>query len=288
VKGAANLISAPRTGRCIEVASRCKKSYFLDQPLCLHHRPNPERYANKRDENAAHHLAVALKRSETDALQARGRVDTKRDVGDDCRERKNDGHRTDDAHAILARGEEGWNPFDHRRRSEDQQQGCPRRRLVVVGMLRRCRLQRRRHLMGCGAVVIVPMGVNGPAAVPVRVAMARHDSHLAARRRVERIILRVEFFIVAVIVPLAMVGMVMIVFGETRAIRMRLAAVIERHRHVKTVRLGNFVHRLPERAALGEWKHLPRAGLAKRLHLHLIGLRAGQPKSGRNAMFENR
>ena len=101
----------------------------------------------------------------------------------------------------------------------------------------------------------------------------------------ERIILRVEFFIVAVIAPLVMVGSVLVVFGETRAIRVRLAAMMHGRSHVKTVRLGNFVHKLPKRAALGEWKHLPRAGLAKRLHLCPIGLRARQPKAGRDAMF---
>ena len=139
--------------------------------------------------------------------------------------------------------------------------------------------------MRCGVVVIAPMGVNGPAAMLVRVAMAHHDSHAAARRCVERIILRVEFFIVAVIAPLVMVGIVLVVPGETRAIRVRLAAVIDGHSHVKTVRLGNFVHRLPKRAAVGEWKHLPRAGSPKRLHLRPIGLRARQPKAGRDAMF---
>lgn len=70
----------------------------------------------------------------------------------------------------------------------------------------------------------------------------------AARRRVERIILRVGGIVLAVIV----VAVAMVVFDEARAVGMRMSAVAGRHRYVKPVRLGNLVHGPSERAALGE------------------------------------
>ena len=147
-------------------------------------------------------------------------------------------------------------------------------------MLRRRGLQLRRHPMGSPFVVIVPMRVNRPTTVPMRVTMARQYGSAATRRCVERIILRVGFIVVAVIVPVVVAAVAMGVFGETGAIGLRVAAVVERHRHIKPMRLGNLAHGLPERAALDEQEHLPSVGFAKRLHLHPLGVRRAIAGSG--------
>ena len=123
---------------------------------------------------------------------------------------------------------------------------------MIVGMLRRCGVQLRRHHVGSPFVVLVPMHVNRPAAVPVRVTMARQYGSAAARRRVERIILRVEVIVADVVAPVVMAAVVMVMFGEARAIGTRVVAVIERHRHGKPVRLENLIHGLPELATVRE------------------------------------
>jgi hypothetical protein len=85
-------------------------------------------------------------------------------------------------------------------------------------MLRRRGVQLRRHRMRRCFVVIMPMQMNGSGAVPVRVPMARQYGSSAARRQVERIILRVGFIVVAVIVPVVVAAVAMVVFGETGVI----------------------------------------------------------------------
>jgi hypothetical protein len=62
------------------------------------------------------------------------------------------------------------------RRSEDQQQGRPGRRLVRVAMLRGRSFQLRSHQMGGRFVMIVPMAVHRSAVVPMGMDMRRQHS----------------------------------------------------------------------------------------------------------------
>ena len=88
--------------------------------------------------------------------------------------------------------------------------------------------------------------------MPVRVTMTSQYGSAAAGRRIERIILRVGVIVVDVVVPVVMAAVVTFMFGEARAVGLRVAAVVERHLHGKPMRLGNLIHGLPELAAVRE------------------------------------
>ena len=131
------------------------------------------------------------------------------------------------------------------------------------------------------------MDVNGSAPVPVRVAMTREDCNAAACRRVERIIVGVQFILVVGMVSMVIAAVAMVMFGEGGVIGMSVAAVANHHRRFEPVRLGNLLDGLPIRAAFGERENLPRAGFAKCLHVHPISLRPREPEARRNAVLEN-
>jgi hypothetical protein len=85
-------------------------------------------------------------------------------------------------------------------------------------------------------VVIVPMDVDGSAAVKVRVTMARQHDNAAAHRGIERIVLRLTFMVVAMTVPVFVVAVMVLVLGEAGAIGMRVVAVTDYHVQVETIR----------------------------------------------------
>ncbi len=105
----------------------------------------------------------------------------------------------------------------------------------------------------------------------------------AARRRVERIILRVGGIVLAVIV----VAVVMVVLDEARAVGCACPpwpGVI-----VTSNPCGSGISSTgPQNAPRLANENTGRARFVKRLHLHPIRLRPRQPEAGPNAIFENR
>ena len=79
----------------------------------LQDRPQPKRQPNERNEGSAQHLAVTLKRAETQPLQSNRGIDAEQDIGRDCARREHSRHGDHDPNSEFPGGEEGWNAFDH-------------------------------------------------------------------------------------------------------------------------------------------------------------------------------
>src|SRR5579883_2602359 len=122
---------------------------------------------------------------------------------------------------------------------------------------------RRRHgghgMRGLGGVV-VPVRVRSPAAVAMDMEVPREHGHVAAQRRIERIVRRLTFMAVPIAMPVIMAMVIsMLMLGELGLIAMRVAAMLDRDHDVESVGLRNRVGGFPEGAVIGEQEGLPRS-----------------------------
>jgi multidrug resistance efflux pump len=162
---------ADRGTRCLRLTRTrrrrldCRRDFRSE----LERGEHQEDRADERDERAAEHLTVAFERAEAHALQSGGRRNAKRDVRRDRAHGEHDRHDREQRRPELHRGEEGGDPFDHRRRAEDQQERRSRRILALDGCIRRCECSVRRGR----AVVRIVMRVVVVMVVAVRAVRAQ-------------------------------------------------------------------------------------------------------------------
>ena len=107
------------------------------------------------------------------------------------------------------------------------------------------------------------MNMRWAVAVTMDMAVARQHRRSVARRRIEWIVAPVVVIIVAMaMAAVTMAVMAMRMFDECCLVRMDVAVMVDGDGDVETVRLRNFVDRLPVAATIGEGENLTRAGIA--------------------------
>ena len=144
--------------------------------------------------------------------------------------------------------------------------------------------------MRCRCVVIVPMDVNSATAVPMGMLVPGKHGDFATHGRIERVVpdRRLMFVVMAMIVAVSVITAMVVVFCKARAVRMRVAFVLDRHNDIEAVRLGNLFEGLPKPLPHGEREQLPLACLPPCFQFDPMDPWARQAEPGRRAIFVDR